>query len=62
MHSSRRRYASSKIAPVLKASIGSTALPIYRCGAAQCWPFGGNHSYLVTDAKLFEIALQSRSC
>jgi len=45
-HSSRRRCAASKITPIVKAGIGSTALPIYRGGAAQCWSFGGEWSVI----------------
>lgn len=34
-HAVRRRYASSKIGAILKASFGSTVISIYRGGAAD---------------------------
>src|SRR5215216_4879876 len=35
-HSSRRRYAASKIVAILEADFGLTVCLIYQCGAAQC--------------------------
>jgi hypothetical protein len=29
-----------KIGRILASGSSSKAIPIYRCGAAQCWPFG----------------------
>src|SRR5262245_23028881 len=34
-HSNGQRFVSSKIGSILKAGIGSTAFPIYRCGVGD---------------------------
>ena len=41
---SRRRCASNKIGRFLKAGFGSTAFPIYVCGAAERKTLGASHA------------------
>ena len=43
-HAVRRRYASSKIGAILKASFGSTVISIYRGGAADAQALDGSHT------------------
>jgi hypothetical protein len=49
-----------KIAAILKPKSSSTALPIYRRGAAECWPLGRNLSQMVPRVYQFSALLNLR--